>query len=393
MADDRPRARDLGIPLEGTPGSLNAITDVPGITVGHTTIIEGDGKLVVGEGPVRTGVTAIFPRGAEGVQTPVFAGTYALNGNGEMTGTIWVEEGGQLAGPITITNTHSVGVVRDSVIEWLVSQDKDLEWSLPVTAETWDGSGYSYQGLNDANGFHVKKKHVFNALDTASSGPVTEGSVGGGTGMVCNEFKGGIGTSSRVIEIDGESYAVGVLVQCNYGLRSWLKVAGVPVGMEMEQPKICVENAEYWREGSVDLPCDRKADGRVDDTGSIIVVVATDAPLLPHQLKRVARRVGPALGRLGSFAGNGSGDIFIAFSTANAKAFGYDAVMDLKMVPNSSINPVFEGAVLATEEAVVNSMLAADTMIGADTVRVPGLPHAELQRVLREYNRLNELAD
>jgi L-aminopeptidase/D-esterase-like protein len=323
----------------------------------------------------------------------VFAGTYALNGNGEMTGTIWVEEGGQLAGPITITNTHSVGVVRDSVIEWLVSQDKDLEWSLPVTAETWDGSGYSYQGLNDANGFHVKKKHVFNALDTASSGPVTEGSVGGGTGMVCNEFKGGIGTSSRVIEIDGESYAVGVLVQCNYGLRSWLKVAGVPVGMEMEQPKICVENAEYWREGSVDLPCDRKADGRVDDTGSIIVVVATDAPLLPHQLKRVARRVGPALGRLGSFAGNGSGDIFIAFSTANAKAFGYDAVMDLKMVPNSSINPVFEGAVLATEEAVVNSMLAADTMIGADTVRVPGLPHAELQRVLREYNRLNELAD
>ncbi|MDH3806411.1 MAG: P1 family peptidase, partial [Gammaproteobacteria bacterium] len=213
------------------------------------------------------------------------------------------------------------------------------------------------------------------------------------TGMVCNEFKGGIGTSSRVIEIDGESYAVGVLVQCNYGLRSWLKVAGVPVGMEMEQPKICVENAEYWREGSVDLPCDRKADGRVDDTGSIIVVVATDAPLLPHQLKRVARRVGPALGRLGSFAGNGSGDIFIAFSTANAKAFGYDAVMDLKMVPNSSINPVFEGAVLATEEAVVNSMLAADTMIGADTVRVPGLPHAELQRVLREYNRLNELAD
>ncbi|MDH3806928.1 MAG: P1 family peptidase, partial [Gammaproteobacteria bacterium] len=174
VADDRPRARDLGIPLEGTPGSLNAITDVPGITVGHTTIIEGDGKLVVGEGPVRTGVTAIFPRGAEGVQTPVFAGTYALNGNGEMTGTIWVEEGGQLAGPITITNTHSVGVVRDSVIEWLVSQDKDLEWSLPVTAETWDGSGYSYQGLNDANGFHVKKKHVFNALDTASSGPVTE---------------------------------------------------------------------------------------------------------------------------------------------------------------------------------------------------------------------------
>lgn len=388
VAEDRPRARNLGIPLEGTPGPLNAITDVAGVTVGHTTIIEGHGKLVVGEGPVRTGVTAIFPRGDAAVDIPVFAGTYALNGNGEMTGTIWVEEGGQLGGPITITNTHSVGIVRDTVIEWLVSLDKDIEWSLPVTAETWDGSGYSYQGLNDANGFHVTKDHVFNALNTASGGPVAEGSVGGGTGMVCNEFKGGIGTSSRIVEIDGESYTVGVLVQCNYGLREWLKVAGVPVGMEMQRPRICIENAEYWREGSLDLPCDDETAGREEDTGSIIVVVATDAPLLPHQLKRLARRVGPALGRLGSFAGNGSGDIFVAFSTANEKAFGYDAVMDLKMVPNSSLTPVFAATVLATEEAVLNAMLAADTMVGANTVRVPGLPHAELQRVLRKYNRL-----
>ena len=393
LADDRPRARDLGIPLEGTPGPLNAITDVDGITVGHATIIEGDGKLVVGKGPVRTGVTAIFPRGADGVATPVFAGSFALNGNGEMTGTIWVEEGGQLGGPITITNTHSVGIVRDSVIEWLVTRDDSLEWSLPVTAETWDGSGYSYQGLNDANGFHVSKEHVFDALNSAADGPVVEGSVGGGTGMVCNEFKGGIGTSSRVVEIDGESYTVGVLVQCNYGLREWLRVAGVPVGQEIQNPKICVEDADLWREGSVDPPCDQKGGGREADTGSIIVVVATDAPLLPHQLKRVARRVGPALGRLGSFAGDGSGDIFIAFSTANEQAFGYEAVMDVTMVPNSSINPVFAGAVLATEEAVLNSMLASDTMVGADTVRVPGLPHDELQRVMRKYNRLDQPAD
>jgi L-aminopeptidase/D-esterase-like protein len=388
LAEDRPRARDLGIPLEGNTGPLNAITDVPGVSVGHATIIEGDGKLKAGKGPVRTGVTAILPRGAEGMATPVFAGSFALNGNGEMTGTLWVEEGGQMAGPITITNTHSVGTVRDAVIEWMLARDDSLEWSLPVTAETWDGSGYNYQGLNDANGFHVTKQHAFDALNSARPGPVAEGSVGGGTGMVCHEFKGGIGTASRVVDVEGESYTVGVLVQCNYGLREWLKVAGAPVGLELEHPKICFENADYWFETSVDLPCDEVGEGREQDTGSIIVVVATDAPLLPHQLKRVARRVGPALGRMGSFVGNGSGDIFIAFSTANAGAFGYEGVMNAAMLPNSSLTPVFAGAVLATEEAILNAMLASDTMVGANTVRVPGLPHAELQQVLKKYNRL-----
>ena len=393
VADDRPRARDLGVPLEGTPGELNAITDVAGVTVGHATIILGNGKLETGKDPVRTGVPAIFPRGADGIATPVFAGSFALNGNGEMTGTIWVEEGGQLGGPITITNTHSVGVVRDASIEWMVTRDDSLEWALPVTAETWDGSGYNYQGLNDANGFHVTKEHAFEALDNARPGTVVEGSVGGGTGMVCNEFKGGIGTSSRIVEIDGETYTVGVLVQCNYGLREWLKVAGVPVGMELEEPGICFENADYWFEESVDPPCGEKTQGRDDDQGSIIVVVATDAPLLPHQLKRVARRVGPALGRVGSFVGDGSGDVFIAFSTANADAFGHEGVMRAQMVPNSSLTPVFAATVLATEEAILNAMLASDTMVGANTIRVPGLPHDELQRILRNYNRLEDSAE
>jgi L-aminopeptidase/D-esterase-like protein len=336
---------------------------------------------------VRTGVTAVFPRGAAGLDVPVFAGTFVLNGNGEMTGTIWVEEGGVLGGPITITNTHSVGLVRDAVIEWMVKRDPAMEWYLPVTAETWDGSGYGYQGLNDANGFHIRKEHVFAALDSARGGAVEEGAVGGGTGMVCHEFKGGIGTASRVVEIEGKTYTVGVLVQCNYGLRDWLRVAGVPVGQEIQQPRICVENAAFWKEGSVDPPCEQEAAGREQDLGSIIVVVATDAPLLPHQLERVARRVGPALGRLGSFANDGSGDIFIAFSTANGDAKSQDGVARIDMLLNYQMNPLFAGAVLATEEAVLNAMLAAETMVGADTVRVPGLPHAELQRVMKKYGR------
>ena len=279
LADDRSRARDLGIPLEGQPGKLNAITDVDGVTVGHATIIEGDGQLVVGKGPVRTGVTAVFPRGEEKLDVPVFAGTFAMNGNGEMTGTIWIEEGGQMGGPVTITNTHSVGVVHDAVIEWMVRKNPEIEWSLPVTAETWDGSGYNYQGLNDANGFHVGKEHAFAALDSAAGGPVAEGSVGGGTGMVCNEFKGGIGTSSRVIEIDGASYTVGVLVQCNYGLREWLKVAGVPVGLELQEPGICFEDAKYWTEAMIDPPWGELSTGRGEDNGSIIVVVKFDRSL------------------------------------------------------------------------------------------------------------------
>ena len=390
LADERPRARDLGIPLEGEPGRLNAITDVAGVTVGHATIVEGNGKLVVGKGPVRTGVTAVFPRGADKIGLPVFAGTFAMNGNGEMTGTIWIEEGGQLGGPITITNTHSVGVVRDAVIEWLVRRKPDIEWSLPVTAETWDGSGYDYQGLNDANGFHVTREHAFAALESASGGRVTEGSVGGGTGMVCSEFKGGIGTASRLIDIEDQQFTVGVLVQCNYGLREWLKIAGVPVGLELQEPGICFEDARYWNENMVDPPCDEVAPGREEDQGSIIVVIATDAPLLPHQLKRVARRAAPSLGRVGSFVSNGSGDIFVAFSTANEHAFGHAAINDLQMLPNASMTPIFRATVLATEEAILNAMLAADTMVGANTIRVPGLPHKKLQEVLRKYNRLEE---
>lgn len=328
--------------------------------------------------------------GADRVDVPVFAGTFAMNGNGEMTGTIWVEEGCYLGGPITITNTRSVGVVHDAVIEWMTRKNPEMEWSLPVTAETWDGSGHNYQGLNDANGFHVEKSHAFEALDAARGGPIVEGAVGGGTRMVCNEFKGGIGTSSRKIIIDGKSYTVGVLVQCNYGLREWLKVAGVPVGLEIQEPGICFEDSQYWREGMLDPPCDQESPGRDEDNGSIIVVVATDAPLLPHQLKRVAKRAGPALGRVGSFVSNGSGDIVVAFSTANEGAFGYEGVMNLEMLPNSSLTPIFQAAVLATEEAILNSMLAADTMLGANTIRVPGLPHEKLRELMEKYNRLQE---
>ena len=293
-AQTGPRARDLGVPFDGTPGPLNAITDVKGVEVGQTTLISGSGPLKVGVGPVRTGVTAILPRG-HNFKDSVFAGWFTLNGNGEMTGTTWVEDSGFLDGPVMITNTHSVGVVRDAVIAWRVQHappdDDGYWWSLPVVAETWDGD------LNDANGFHVKPEHVFHALDTAKGGPVEEGSVGGGTGMICNEFKGGIGTSSRVLDAKYGGYTVGVLVQCNYGARSQLRIAGVPVGREIGEHTV-----------------------RDDDIGSIIVVVATDAPLIPTQLKRVARRVSLGLARDGSFSGDGSGDIFIAFSTANPEA-------------------------------------------------------------------------
>ena len=297
----KPRARDLGVPFDGTPGSLNAITDVAGVTVGHTTLISGEGKLQVGKGPVRTGVTAVLPRGKNSISDPVFAGWWSLNGNGEMTGTTWVEESGFLIGPVMITNTHSVGVVRDAAIQWRVlhgqeGPDNDW-WSLPVVAETWDG------WLNDINGFHVKPEHALHAIDSAESGPVQEGNVGGGTGMICNEFKGGIGTASRKLSAKDGGYTVGVLVQCNFGRRPNLRIAGVPVGREIP------EEAPYSSASFGD-----------GEYGSIIVVVATDAPLVAHQLKRVSRRVSLALGRLGSISGNGSGDIFVAFSTANPGA-------------------------------------------------------------------------
>src|SRR5437879_10862530 len=355
LAQSKPRARDLGVPFDGTPGPTNAITDVKGVEVGHTTLISGEGKLVVGHGPVRTGVTAIHPRGKVS-NDAAFAAWFTLNGNGEMTGTTWVDDSGFLNGPVMITNTHSVGVVRDAVIAWKVKHGSpDMEgywWSLPVVAETWDGY------LNDINGFHVKPEDAFHALDSAHSGPVEEGNVGGGTGMGCNAFKGGIGTASRVLNTKQGRYTVGVLVQCNYGRRDQLRIAGVPVGREISEHTV-----------------------RKDDVGSIIVVVATDAPLIPTQLKRLARRVSLGLGRDGSFSGDGSGDIFIAFSTANPGAASPKGVRDLKMLPNDQLNPIFLATVQATEEAVINAMVAAETMKGINDHEVIALPHDRLREV------------
>lgn len=379
-AQSKPRARDLGVPFDGTPGPLNAITDVKGVEVGHTTIIQGaPGPLKVGSGPVRTGVTAILPRG-KALTDPVFAGWFSLNGNGEMTGTTWIEESGFLESPIIITNTHSVGIARDAVIRWRVDRGgpdaSGYWWSLPVVAETWDG------WLNDINGFHVKPEHVFHALETAASGPVPEGNVGGGTGMICNEFKGGIGTSSRKLSDKQGGYTVGVLVQCNYGRRPNLRIAGIPVGMEIP------EHPAYEAEDNAFLASPPWLRDRTSDVGSIIIVVATDAPLLPHQLKRIARRAALGLGRNGSISGNGSGDIFIAFSTANPNAFSTMPSANVSMLSNERIDPLFEATVEATEEAIINAMIAAETMTGINNHTVIALPHDRLQQVLKKYNRL-----
>ena len=366
-AQSKPRTRDLGVPFDGTPGPNNAITDVKGVEVGHTTLISGSGKLKVGEGPVRTGVTAILPRGKNS-NDAVFGAWFTLNGNGEMTGTTWLEDSGFLDGPIMITNTHSVGVVRDAVIAWKVKQGKpDSEgywWSLPVVAETYDGY------LNDINGFHVRPEDAWHALDTAHSGPVEEGNVGGGTGMICNEFKGGIGTASRVLDAKAGGYTVGVLVQCNYGSRDQLRIAGVNVGREIPEHTV-------WKE----------------DVGSIIVIVATDAPLIPTQLKRVAKKISLGLGRDGSYSGDGSGDIFLASSTANPGAVSPKSndpkgTHELTMLPNDSLDPIFLATVQATEEAVVNAMVAAETMKGIDDHEVIALPHDRLREALKKYNRL-----
>ena len=366
---EKPRARDLGIPFDGTPGPLNAITDVAGVTVGHTTLISGSGKLQLGRGPVRTGVTAVLPRGPDSLMNPVFAAWFSQNGNGEMTGTAWVEESGFLEGPVMITNTHSVGVVRDAVIRWRVARAgpdaTGFYWSLPVVAETWDG------WLNDINGFHVTAEHAMQALDSAHAGRVEEGSVGGGTGMICNGYKGGIGSSSRRLEAKAGGYTIGVLVQCNYGTRDNLRIAGIPVGREIPAP-----------EPYAFMPSD------IAEHGSIIVVVATDAPLLPHQLKRLGHRVTLGLGRNGSISGNESGDIFLAFSTANSRAAAPARVADLKMLPNESMDPLFRATVEATEEAIVNAMIGAEDMTGIDDHRVIALPHAALRAVLKKYGRL-----
>lgn len=358
------RARDLGIPFEGTPGKFNAITDVVGVEVGFTTLISGEGKSAV-----RTGVTAIHPQGKK-PSVRVFGGWHTLNGNGEMTGTTWLEESGAFGGPVMITNTHSVGIVRDAVIEWGLRQAKGPgysgDFSLPIVAETWDGF------LNDINGMHVKKEHVFAALDSAATGPVAEGNVGGGTGMMAHNFKAGTGTSSRKLDEKYGGYTVGVLVQANYGGRRWLKIAGAPVGKEITDL----------------MPEERKDD---QDTGSIIVVVATDAPLLPHQLKRIVRRVSIGIGNVGGFGGNSSGDIFLAFSTANAaEASKAEGLAKIDMLPNERIDRVFDATVQATEEAIVNALVAARTMTGYNGNTAHAIPHDRLREALKKYNRLTE---
>jgi D-aminopeptidase len=360
------RARALGIPFEfGTPGRFDTITDVPGVEVGHVTLVEGD--------RVRTGVTAVLPRGrGKPGLDQCFAGAFSLNGNGEMTGIAWLEESGLLEGPVLVTNTNSVGVVRDAVIDyarkhWPSAEGwSDAFWSLPVVAETWDGH------LNDIYGMHVRSEHAFQAIDGARSGPVAEGNVGGGTGMICYEFKGGIGTASRVLPDTDGGYTLGVLVQSNFGRRHQLLVAGVPVGRELRDDLV------YTRAGASDTA----------ENGSIIIVVATDAPLLPNQLKRLARRAALGLARTGSVAGNGSGDLFVAFSTANPRAGDAKGTVALTMLPNDRMGALFEATVGATEEAILNALVAARTMTGIDGHRVAALPHDRVREILRRHGRL-----
>lgn len=362
------RAREIGIPFEGTAGKFNAITDVKGVEVGYSTIISGQGKNIRGKGPIRTGVTAILPRGRN--NKPVFANWYSLNGNGEMTGTTWITESGFLEGPIMITNTNSVGVVRDAVLKWYVKTGwykEDFWYTYPVVAETYDGF------LNDIYGFHVEEKHAFEALNTAKSGVIQEGNVGGGTGMMCLGFKGGTGSSSRIVKIKDSTYTVGVLVQSNFGGKKNFTIAGVPIGQELKDTL----NYEFKAPPSYQ-PSD----------GSIIVVVATDAPLLPHQLKRIAARVPIGIGKVGGRGENGSGDIFIAFSTANPAAFQRNTFTKVDELPNDLINPLFEATVQATEEAIINAMVAAETMEGINGNKAYALPHKTVIDVLQKYNRV-----
>jgi L-aminopeptidase/D-esterase-like protein len=371
----------LGFPIGGTAGPLDAITDVAGVEVGHTTLISGSGKLVVGKGPVRTGVTVIHPRGKSNPD-PVFGAWFTLNGNGEMTGTTWLQESGVLEGPIAITNTHSVGVVRDAILQWQVGKPGMQPWGLPVVAETYDG------GLNDINGFHVKPEHVISALDGAKGGPVLEGAVGGGTGMVCHGFKGGIGTASRKLPPEQGGYTVGVLVQCNYGARRDLRIAGVPVGEEIQDLLPCYASREAAPPAGRSRLCGSVSTPREDDgAGSIIVVVATDAPLLPHQLKRIATRVSLGVGRMGGWGQNPSGDIFVAFSTANAGAAGASDTTTVRLLANARISPLFTATAQATEQAIVNAMLAAETMTGADDFRVFALPVDRVKAIMKKYGR------
>jgi L-aminopeptidase/D-esterase-like protein len=374
--EKKPRARDIGIPFDGTPGKYNAITDVDGVEVGHTTLIEGSGKLEKGKGPVRTGVTAIFPAGKK--YAPVFANWHTLNGNGDMTGTHWITESGFLETPILITNTSSVGTVRDAALKWMdehkyYDTSQGLFWySYPVVAETWDGV------LNDINGFHVKPEHVWQAMEKASSGFVEEGAVGGGTGMICLGFKGGIGSSSRVIDKKLGGYTVGVLVQSNFGVRSQLTIAGVPVGKELADTL----NIKIYDEPSADNKTEWS------EQGSIIVVVATDAPLLPHQLKRIAQRVSLGIGKAGGIGGNGSGDIFIAFSTANKNSFSRTKETTATIFSNDQMGALFNATIQATEEAIINALVAGTTTKGINDNTVYGLPHDAVIKILKKYNRI-----
>jgi D-aminopeptidase len=383
----KPRSRELGLAahIGGTPGALDAITDVAGVEVGHTTLISGTGRLVVGKGPVRTGVTVVHPRGRASADA-VFGAWFTLNGNGEMTGTTWLQESGVLEGAIAITNTHSVGVVRDAILQWQVKRPNMQPWGLPVVAETYDGF------INDINGFHVTPEHVFAALDGARGGRVAEGNVGGGTGMMCHGFKGGIGTASRTLPDAQGGWTVGVLVQCNYGARRELRVAGVPVGEEIGDLLPCVANADTsvfagMRRCGVTPPSRNDETDADVGTGSIIIVIATDAPLLPHQLKRIVTRASLGVGRMGGRGENSSGDIFIAFSTANHRVYADTGVASVAMLPNARINPLFAATVQATEAAIVNAMLAAETMTGRDDFRIHALPHDRLMAAMRKYGR------
>jgi L-aminopeptidase/D-esterase-like protein len=371
------RARALGIPFDGNPGTYNAITDVKGVEVGVTSIVEGSGKLTKGVGPIRTGVTAILPGGKK--FSPVFANWHMLNGNGDMTGTHWVTESGFLETPILITNTSSVGTVRDATLAWMddhhyYNADRDSVWyAYPLVAETYDGI------LNDINGFHVKKEHVIHALETATGGPVPEGNTGGGTGMICHGFKGGTGTASRVIDKIYGGYTVGVLVQSNYGQRSQLTIAGVPVGKELKDSLPIVFNG---------IVSNKRVEDAATEQGSIIVIVATDAPLLPHQLKRIAQRVSLGIAKVGGIGGNGSGDIFLAFSTANPQAFSREEEERVVLYPNDKLGPLFVATIQATEEAIINALVAAKTMVGINGNTVPALPHESVIRILKKYNRI-----
>ena len=371
----KPRARDLGIPFFGQPGTLNAITDVAGVEVGYSTIIEGEGENIVGKGPIRTGVTAIFPRGKSKKFSPVYANWYSLNGNGEMTGTTWVTESGFLETPIMITNTNSVGAVRQAVLKWYVDTDwysgENWWYTYPVVAETYDGF------LNDIYGFHVKQKHVLEAIQNASGGKIAEGNVGGGTGMTCLGFKGGTGTASRQFKIKDSTYTLGALVQANFGAKFNLTIAGVPVGLELKDTL----NYELKKP-----PMSNRQEG----DGSIIVVIATDAPLLPHQLKRVAQRVPLGIGNVGGRGSNGSGDIFIAFSTANENAFNRNEIVQIESLPNDRMNWIFQSTVQAVEEAIINAMIAAEDMEGINGNKAYAIPHELLVKTLKKYNRIKD---